>query len=214
MGRGIYPVTVAPTIAPNSAAPITSSVRLCGWSLSDAGNRDPTQNNSLAVAAAAAGTLTLAGARTVAFVTIEPAAAWPAGVNQVTISNIAGGTQTFDLPGGTTQPLVVQFIPPINRGAFDPVVSVPAIVGGPAYTIDAEYTTAAGAPRSVDSAATIFDSGQIIGTTAMLAGFSDTQWLSDEGVYVSTNLLVTVLAGTIGGVLYVRDLKDALRAHD
>lgn len=214
MSRGIYPVTVPSTTAPNSIPVLSSSARLCGWSLSDAGNKDPQKRGSTVVAAAAAGTLTMTSANSVAFWSVNPSAAWPAGVNQVTITNVSGGTQTYDIPGGTEQPILVQYIPPIGVAGGDPVVSVPAIVGGPAYTIDAEYTTPAAAPRSVDAAATVSDSGQTLGTVGVPAGFSDTEWLCDDGVYVGTNLTVTVLAGTISGVLYVRDLKDPDYAHD
>jgi len=94
------------------------------------------QGFSANFAATAAGTLTIISAYTTGF-RIDPAAAWPAGVNQVTITNLNGGTQTYDLPGGTTSPLIVMFPQPIPQPFGNPVISVPAIAGGPAYTINA-----------------------------------------------------------------------------
>ena len=95
---------------------------------------------STSVAAAAAGSLTLTGFSYVSSWRIDPAAAWPAGTNQVTITNLNGGTQTYDLPGGTTNPLIVPYPGPSSGLAAPfgvPVISVPAIVGGPAFTINA-----------------------------------------------------------------------------
>lgn len=68
---------------------------------------------------------------------VDPAAAWPAGTNQVTITNLPGGTQTYDLPGGTTNSLIVSYPQPLPIPFGHPVITVPAIVGGPAYTISA-----------------------------------------------------------------------------
>lgn len=92
--------------------------------------------DSATVAAAAAGSLTINQDYVEGF-RVDPAAAWPAGTNLVTISNLNGGTQSFYLPGGTTSPLIVAFPEPVAAPFAHPVINVPAITTGPAYTINA-----------------------------------------------------------------------------
>jgi len=129
--RGSYAVTVPSTVA-GSAKQLTGGVvRLCGWSLGDAGIPPAAESLETAVAAAAAGTLTLTGFLTVSQVVVTPAAAWPAGVNQVTLTNVTGGTQTIDIEGGTANAVVMTFPVPIATTGT-PVVSFPAIAAGPA----------------------------------------------------------------------------------
>lgn len=206
MGRdaGIYAITVPLTTGGNSFSVIASPCRLCGWSLGDAGIPPVPEELTAVVAAAAAGTLTLTGFLTVSEIIVEPAAAWPAGVNQVTVTNLTGGTQTYDLQGGTANPLVITFPGSIaTTGA--PVVSVPAIVGGPAYTISAIGTVSGGTPASGNSVANLMDGGQIVGVSAPLAGVSDTQMLSDFGIFIGTGITVKVINGAISGCIYVYD---------
>jgi hypothetical protein len=61
------------------------------------------------------------------------------------------------------------------------------------------------------AAATIFDGGQAIGFTAVLAGGIDSQPLMDYGIEVATQLSVQATAGSISGVLWYlleSDLTD------
>jgi hypothetical protein len=160
-----------------------------------------------AVAAAAAGSLTLTSYQTVSLVTVTPAAAWPAGVNQVTLTNVTGGTVTVDIEGGTTNAVVISFPNPIATTGT-PVVSVPAIVGGPAYTIEAVGTIAASPFPAGTSLAAFFDGNDRIAHSAPVVGRSDTQWLSDQGIYVGNALQFVVTSGLLGGVAYVRDACD------
>lgn len=197
-------ITVGLTVAGSPRTITSQSCRLCGWSLSAASGQDTSIAASTTAAAAAAGSLTLTGFALVDNFVIEPAGAWPAGVNQVTITNVAGGTQTYDLPAGTSNPLVINFVPPLPTTATA-VISVPAIVGGPAYSIDAEGQSALTGAQGPFSAATLLDSGQPLGQPAALAGLTDTQWLADCGIYVSTNLILNVASGSMQGVLYIRD---------
>lgn len=197
-------VTVPQTAAPNPAVIISSPCRLLGWSFSDVGGSFEGIALSQAFAAAAAGTLTLTGFAGVSQVTVTPAAAWPAGVNQVTLTNVTGGTQTADIEGGTENPVVLTFNPTVGVTGT-PVVSVPAIVGGPAYTIAATGSSQLAGSLVPGSAGTLSDSGQVIGFTAATTGLSDTQFLGDQGIYISTNITLTVTSGTIKGVVYVRD---------
>lgn len=202
--RGVYAVTV-PLLTPGPAKQVTGGmVRLCGWSLGDAGNQPSAQALDVAVAAAAAGSLTLTLFITVSLVRVTPAAAWPAGVNQVTLTNVAGGTQTVDIEGGTAN--AAEFLFPVPLATFGTaVVSVPAIVGGPAYTIEAEGTLLPAAPQAGQATCQLMDGGQVLGVSSPLSGVADTQWLLDDGVYVGTGVSVLVIAGAVSGCVYVAD---------
>jgi hypothetical protein len=203
--RGVYAVTV-PVTGPGAAKSLTGGViRLYGWSLGDAGIPPVVDSLTAAVAAAAAGTLTLTGFLTVAQVVITPAAAWPAGVNQVTLTNVTGGTQTADIEGGTTNAVVMAFPLPVGTTGT-PVVSVPAIVGGPAYTIEAEGTISGGVPQAGVASCQLLDGGQIVGVSAPLSGVSDTQWLADTGIEIGSAVSILVLAGAVSGCIYVADV--------
>lgn len=203
-GWGLRPVTVPQTAAPATVTLIGSSVRFCGWSLRDVGNQPTVQALDVAVAAAAAGSLTLTGFATVSLVRVTPAAAWPAGVNQVTLTNVAGGTQTVDIEGGTANAAELSFPLPVPTTGT-PVVSVPAIVGGPAFTIEAIGTIAAVSLPEGIAIAKFMDGGQEIGTSSPKVGGTDTRVLSTTGVYVGTSVAITVITGVIAGVIYVVD---------
>lgn len=208
--RGIYAVTV-PVTGPGAAKLITGGVvRFYGWSLGDAGIPTVPESLETAVAAAAAGSLTLTGFLTVSQVVVTPAAAWPAGVNQVTLTNVTGGTQVVDIQGGTANPAVMQFPVPVAT-IGTPVVSVPAIVGGPAYTIEAEGTISGGTPQAGIASCQLLDGGQIVGVSSPLSGVSDTQWLADTGVEIMTGVSVLVLAGAVSGCIYVADVDPTVQ---
>lgn len=207
LGQGIRAVT-APSAIPGSPVTVLQhATRLCGWCLQDQGNLPIAETLNVVVAAAAAGTLTLTGFQTVALVTVTPAAAWPAGVNQVTLTNVTGGTQTVDIEGGTANAAVFSFPLPVPTTGV-PVVSVPAIVGGPAYTIEAVGTIPAASFPEAQAIGKILDGAQVLGISAPVRGLTDTQWLTDEGIYVSANLILSAQAGTIGGVFYIRDVDE------
>lgn len=204
--RGIYAVTV-PVTAAGPAKLLTGGViRLYGWSLGDGGIPPLADALETAVAAAAAGSLTLTGFLTVSQVVVTPAAAWPAGANQVTITNVQGGTQAVEIEGGTANPAVINFPQPVNTTGT-PVVSVPAIVGGPAYTIEATGTITGGSPQAGIASCQLLDGGQIVGVSSPLAGVSDTQWLADTGVEIGTGVSILVQAGAVTGCIYVADVN-------
>lgn len=206
--EGVRAVTVPLVTAGNTTPIIGSSHRLCGWSVSDSGNAPTAQALDVTVAAAAAGTLTLTGFLTVSLVRVTPAAAWPAGANTVTLTNVAGGTQTVEIEGGTTN--AVEFLFPVPLPTTGtPVVSVPAIVGGPAYDIEAEGTIAGAAPQSGNAVGNFVDGAQILGVTAPLTGVADNVWLADKGVYVSTSTALKCITGALSGCIYVLDTESA-----
>lgn len=206
--EGIRAVTVPLITAGNSETLIGSSHRLCGWSVADAGNPPTAEALETAVAAAAAGTLTLTGFLTVSLVRVTPAAAWPAGANTVTLTNVAGGTQTVEIEGGTANAAEFLFPVPLPTTGT-PVVSVPAIVGGPAYTISAEGTIAGAAPQSGNAVGNFLDGAQVLGITAPLTGVADNVWLADKGVYVSVSTAIKCITGALSGCIYVLDTESA-----
>lgn len=208
LGQGIRAVTAPATLAGSPTTVLNHATRLCGWCLQDEGNLPVVEALDTVVAAAAAGSLTLTGFQTVSLVTVTPAAAWPAGVNQVTLTNVTGGTQTVDIEGGTANPAILSFPLPVPTTGT-PVVSVPAIVGGPAYTIEAVGTIAAASFPESQAIGKILDGAQLLGVSAPVKGLTDTQWLSDEGVYVGSNLILSSASGLIGGVFYIRDVDEA-----
>jgi hypothetical protein len=206
--RGVYPITLPSTPGGSTAPIIASPCRLCGWSVKSDNTPQVVQEFDVAVAAAAAGSLTLTLAGYVLNVTVTPAAAWPAGVNQVTLTNVAGGTQTVDIEGGTANAVTMLFTPPLGTTGT-PVVSVPAIVGGPAYTIEAEAILLGSGLTAGPATAQILDGGQVAGVFATATGDSITRWLSDDGVEIGTGIAVKVLAGQVSGCVYVRDIDPS-----
>lgn len=202
--QGVRPVTVPVVAAGNTTGILVSACRFYGWSLGDAGNTPTAQALDTTVAAAAAGTLTLTLWSSVNIVRVTPAAAWPAASGVVTVSNLNGGTQTVEIEGGTEN--AVEFLFPGGLGIIGTaVVSVPAIVGGPAYDIEAEGLLLPAAPQAGLATCQILDGSQILGLSAPLSGVTDTQWLADRGVYVGTGVSVKCIAGAVSGVIYIMD---------
>jgi hypothetical protein len=197
-------LNVPVTAAPGVALTLGPRFRLCGWSLAAQGTGATPTSADAQFAAAAAGTLTLTGFTTVGSVTVTPAAAWPAGVNQVTVTNVTGGTTTVDIEGGTENPVVITYVPPVGVTGT-PVVSVPAIVAGPAYSIVATGTSGGTAGAATQSAGTFADAGSTMGQTSALAGLTDNVWLTDMGVEITSTLTLTVNTGSMSGCVYVRE---------
>lgn len=92
----------------------------------------------------------------------------------------------------------VQVIVPAG-GANVTVKAIGAATVGAVYT--ASFSMVGGAPMEVN----ILDGGQPLGQSAAPQGFADTQIMSDDGIYVSTSITITVVDGTVSGVIYVRD---------
>lgn len=203
LGR-LLAINVPATSAGASTPALSARYKLVGWSLISLRATSAGTEASVAVAAAAAGTLTLTGFALVSSVVVSPAAAWPAGVNAVAVTFVTGGTQTAEIPGGTTNPVVITFNPPVGVTGT-PSVSVPAIVGGPAYTIAASGATLAGVGPQLTSDGTLFDGAQILGEPAAKAGESDTRIISTDGIETDSGVVLTVNNGTLQGCLYVRE---------
>lgn len=205
--QGIRAVTAPAAIAGSPVTIVRHACRLVGWCLQDQGGLPVAQALDTAVAAAAAGSLTLTGFQTVSLVRVTPAAAWPAGANQVTVTNLNGGTQTVEIEGGTANAVEFLFPVPLTTTGT-PVVSVPAIVGGPAYTIEAEGTIANASFPESQAIGQLLDGAQVLGISAPQKGFVDVQRISDQGVYVSTGITLSATTGLIGGVIWIRDIDE------
>jgi hypothetical protein len=178
--------------------------RLHGWSMQGSLTATNAIEASLQGVAAAAATLTLTGFVGVTSVTVTPAAAWPAGASVVTVNNVTGGPIIAQIEGGTTNAVVITFIPTVGV-AGTPNVVVPAIAAGPAYTIDASGQSSVAGTATPVSAGQFVVGGQVVGCVAALEGATDTRWLSEEGVYLGGPLSLTVTTGQLSGVAYITD---------
>jgi hypothetical protein len=183
---------------------ITSPGRLCGWSLASTFGPANAVEASIQGVAAAAATLTMAGFQLVNSVTVSPAAAWPAGANVVTVSNVQGGPVIVEIPGGTEQPVVITFSPPAGVTGT-PAAAVPAMAGGPAYTIVASGASSLNYSGAVYAAAALVDGGQVVGEVSVPVAGTDTRFLTHEGIYIGTSLAFNVSAGNFVGCIYWAD---------
>jgi len=198
------PVTVPLSGFGLSAPVVTSPGRLLGWSLLAVTGAGNGIEASLQGVAAATATLTLTGFALVSSVTVTPAAAWPAGANVVTVNNVTGGPIIAQIEGGTENPVVITFNPMTGVSGTANVV-VPAIVGGPAYTIDASGSPSAGGQAGNTAIANLMDGGQVVGVMSALAGLANTEVLDPEGIYVGTSLAINVISGSVIGVIWWLD---------
>jgi len=203
-GEGTRAVTVAATTAPNSVTPITSPCRLMGWSLAA----------GLIGGKAATGSVTSPAAlQNIASIASVPAGEYTLNwqvelggtlsatdVNNFEVT-VIGVLQVVSLNPGTAGVYPqnpIQIVVPAGGGTVS-VKAVALATVGAVYS--ANFTLTGGTPME----ANILDSGQAIGQTACPQGSADTQLLSDDGIYVSTNVTITVIDGTVSGVIYVRD---------
>ena len=189
---------------------VPTSATLMGWNIA-LGQKATTsvgQEDSAAFAAAAAGNLTLTNFTSVASIRVDPAGAWPAGVNQVTVTNLQGGAQVYDLPAGTAQPLVIAFNPPLGVIGLV-VISVPAIVGGPAYTISAEGTVPVSGAIGQGGQFRIFSgngpTGLMVAHVNLATGDYDTQWLGPTGIRMRRGIYVEWTMTHLDGAIWIVD---------
>lgn len=198
------PVTV-PLSGVGLAAPIiTSPCRLAGWSLQPALAADPAISATVDVVAAAAGTLTCTGFLAVSSVVVTPAAAWPAGANLLTLTNVTGGPVTCEIEGGTENAAILTFSPPIGVTGT-PVATVPAIVGGPAFSIEATGLSSLAGVDNVGASLTLVDGGQTLAAITIPPNASSHVDLGVDGVYVGTSIAANVTFGSVSGAIFVLD---------
>lgn len=203
-GEGTRPVTVAATTAPNSVVPIGSPCRLMGWSLA-AGLNTGKEATGSATSPAAGGVIVSLANVPADLYTLNwqvelggTLAAADANNFQVEVGGVQQAVSLNPAVAGVYQQDPIQ----INVPAGGATVSINAIAlatVGAVYT--ATFSLVGGAPME----AHIFDSGQKLGESACPQGFADTQIMTDDGIYVSTNITITVVDGTCTGVIYVRD---------
>ena len=184
----IRAVTVPLTQAGAPTNILSSSCRLCGWSLT-AGSAIIPSNIDGSFAAGASGTATLPLGQGISGFSVTLGTFTVANTATVTVTGVTGGTLTYTLLLSGGSPNIVSFtqdfVPPLQPA--NPAVAIAYGITGAAAN------------------GTLFDSGQPIGRPAAAADATDTQWLSDDGVYVSTNIILNVAVGSMSGVIYIRD---------
>ena len=204
----IRAVTVPLTQAGAPTTILSSSCRLCGWSLT-AGSAIIPSNIDASFAAGNSGTATLPLGQGISGFSLTLGSFTVSNTATVTVTGVTGGTLTYTLllSAGTLNLInfTQDFVPPLQPA--NPAVAITVTFNGnvnsPPGNIIAYGITGAAANG------TLFDSGQPIGRPAAAADATDTQWLSDDGVYVSTNVILNVAVGSMSGVIYIRDLWES-----
>lgn len=206
-GYGTRPIAVPATTAPNSVDVITSPCRLAGWSLA-AGNLAP---------GAKRGTITspAAGAVVLSFGTV------PAGeyiLNwQVELSGTlaVADQDNFAVSQAGSNVVVSVNEPTANVFQQEPItILIPAggatlrILANALGTVGAVYTAQATLTQVASAQATITDGGTTLGQVGLAQGFSDTQIMPEDGVYVASKITISVQDGTLQGCIWVKDFVD------
>jgi hypothetical protein len=197
-------VTIPASAIGLNAPIITSPCRLLGYSVSPGVLADPTIAAEVQGVAAAGATLTLTGFLAVTSVTVTPALAWPAVAGVVTVNNVTGGPVIAQIPEGTEQSVVISFSPAAGVSGT-PTVVVPALAGGPAYTIEASGLSSLAAADSVGVQATLVDGGQVLMAIMSPPNSSKTDTVGADGIYVGSSVALNVAVGSLTGVIYVLD---------
>ena len=201
---GLRPVTVPATTAPASTTIITSPCRLAGWSL--------TAGLGTGAYAYGESTSPAAGATVATFSTVpagEYTLNWQTQLEgtvgagdennfKVTLAGVQIGESQNPPAAGVTNQEPIQVTVPAG-GAILAVKTIAAGTASSIYSATMTLTSGAGAQG------VLYDSGQPLGVTAMQQGSADTHITLGSSVYVSTNITLTVLDGTISGVIYVDD---------
>lgn len=211
-GQGLRAITVKAVTAPNTVQVASYPLRLAGWSL--------VSGDVAGLSNAGSVTSPAAGA------TIVSLSSVPAGDYllswQVDLAGTvaAGDTDNFQLFSNAV--LVATSLNPGAVGQWQQnaqEIVIPA--GGANVAIRANAIGTVGAIYSAQltlatlgsAQGQIMDGAQVLGVTAPPGGQSDTQWLSDEGVYCSGPISVQALQGTLSGVLYAADLNAHEKGH-
>jgi hypothetical protein len=197
-------VTIPAAAIGLNAPIITSPCRLLGYSIAPAAQGDPTIAAALQGVAAAAATLTMTGFLAVSSVVVTPAGAWPAVAGVVTVNNVTGGPIIAQIPQGTENPVTITFSPAVGV-AGTPTAVVPALAGGPAYTIDAVGLSSVAAADTTGVLANLVDGGQTLMAIATPPNSSKTDNVGGDGIYVGTSIALNVTVGSLTGVIFVLD---------
>lgn len=203
-GWGTYAVTVPSTAAGTSATITSQACRLKGWSLTATG----------AAATEADGTQAAPPANTI----IANSATLPAGDYLVAWTvelegTVAQGTDNdnFQLRANaatqavSVNPAVAGTYPQQSQVIRLTASGTIAIRNTLAGTAGSTYRAQIVITPSAPAQALIQDNQQIVGTMGAQFGFSDTEFLDEEGIYVGTSIVVNVIQGTVSGCIYVKD---------
>lgn len=203
-GEGTRPVTVPATTAPNSVTPIGSPCRLMGWSLT-AGLGAGKQAQGSVTSPGAAASIAAFGTLPAGEYTLNWTVELSGTIAAAELNNFQANQAGIDLTPSVNPAVAGPYPQPplqIVIPAGGATLNIKTIAAG---TVGAVYSVTATLTGGTPMEASIADSGQVIGESAAQQGFSDTQILTPDGVYVSTSITITVLDGTLTGVIYVRD---------
>ncbi len=204
LGQGTRAVTVPLTAAGAVATPITAPCRLKGWSLAATGQPASEADASVlnpAAGATIAATASLPAGDYLVEWTVEIEGAATAGTDNDNFQLIASAAVQ-----ATSVNLAVigayqqnQQTVRLNAAGTISVTTIRLATVGATYRVQLVVTP------SAPASAQILDGSQIIGVMGAQFGFSDTEFLDEEGIYVSTSIRVSVIQGTVSGCIYVKD---------
>lgn len=207
LGQGTRALTVPSLSGPASQTLITAPCRLKGWSLLATGAPASEADASVPNPGAGAvivGTVSLPAGDYLVEWTVELEGTVAAGTDNDNFQLRANAaTAATSLNPGVIGTYPQQSLT-IRLTAAGTIVIRAAILATVGATYRAQIIATPAAPAS----AQILDSGQVVGSFGAQFGFSDTEFLDEEGVYVSTSLAVSVIQGTVSGCLYVKDFID------
>jgi hypothetical protein len=203
-GWGTYAITVPATVSGAPSTILRSPCRLKGWSLAATGQAASEADGSVTSPAAAAvitATASLPAGDYLVEWTVELEGTLGAAVDNDNFRLVANAaTQAASVNPGVagTYPQQSQTVRLTAAGTI-------SITSGILATVGAVYRAQIVATPSAPAAALILDGAQVLGTMGAQFGFSDTEFLDEEGIYVSTSVIVQVQQGTVSGCIYVKD---------
>lgn len=203
-GRGRYAVTL-PANAGSAATPVLSSrVRLRGWSIT--GLTATAENGGVDAdfAAGAAGSVTLPVGASLTGIAISTASTAAVENGTVSISNVLGGPLNFAFtsPNGGNSMAVLDppLLVPLQPSGGQITVAITAITSGAAGHIVAFYTLG-----QVQATVNFLDGAQLLAEATASIGQAASFDVGGNGLYVGTQLNITVNGGTVSGVAWVSD---------
>jgi len=209
--QGTRAVTVPVTAAGASAPLISAPCRLKGWSLTSLGGKsteaDGTQNAPAANTVIANTAVVPAGDYSVAW-TVELEGTVAAGTDndnfQLRINSATAATSlNLAVAGEYPQASLTATVTPSGTVA---------VRNNLAGSVGSIYRAVIVLTPADPAAVTLLDGQQTIGQSSIPYGFSDTEFLDEEGIYVSTSIVMSVQFGSVNGCIYVKDFIESVKA--
>jgi hypothetical protein len=198
------PVTVPATSLGSSVPVITSSCRLCGWSLAAQDVTDPANTGSFTSPGAGQviATMTLAqGEYDLEWIVALGGTTSASEVNNFGL-NVGAAQVAVSVNGSSSGSSYTQDTVTIRVPAGGATVTITAIGAGTAASVYRAQMVAGG---HIPAQGVFTDGAQIVGVFGIAAGLAETKWLGGDGVYIGTQLNMQVNSGTVSGVVYIRD---------